>query len=210
MKPLRKRMLCGAAATLIAAVVWGESVSWRASRSRLGSEPTPPTTGGPVAVVVFGFRNRGTERANALNRWRVRTALRSASRTHHTTLICCGGDPGSTGISEAQLLARYAVGERGWTDNVELETASTSTWENVLNVIPLIEDAAGIVFASDPLHALKARLYLTALRPDLAARLVRAKDFRLGEWALLKPFSAIYGLRALSQAKRIIAAGGPT
>jgi hypothetical protein len=73
----------------------------------------------------------------------------------------------------------------------------------------MIEEADGIVFTSDPLHALKARLYLRAVRPDLAARLARARDYRLGEWALLKPFAAIYGLRALSQAKRRVAAGGP-
>ncbi|MGG7575859.1 hypothetical protein [Streptomyces sirii] len=44
---------------------------------------------------------------------------------------------------------------------------------------------------------LKARAYLRRQRPDLAERLVPAQDYRPGEWAVLKPLLALYGLWTL-------------
>jgi hypothetical protein len=90
-------------------------------------------------------------------------------------------------------MAAYAVEQRGYSGKVVLEEESRTTWENVVNAIPLVEDADRIV--SNSLHAQKARRYLHRLRPDLARRLVRADDYRPGEWAPLKPFFAVYGLR---------------
>jgi uncharacterized SAM-binding protein YcdF (DUF218 family) len=78
-----------------------------------------------------------------------------------------------------------------------VETDSRCTWENVRNVIPLIEDADRIKIVSHSLHAEKARAYLWRQRPDLAARVVRAQDYRLGEWLLVKPGLALLGLRNL-------------
>jgi hypothetical protein len=80
---------------------------------------------------------------------------------------------------------------------VVLEEESRTTWENVAYAVPLIEDADRIKIVSNPLHAEKARLYLHRQCPDLARRLVRAKDYRPGEWAPLKPLFAVYGLRRL-------------
>ncbi len=56
---------------------------------------------------------------------------------------------------------------------------------------------------SHSLHAEKGREYLWRQRPDLATRLVRGRDYRLGEWVLVKPALAVLGLRNL----RRIAAG---
>jgi hypothetical protein len=81
-----------------------------------------------------------------------------------------------------------------------LEEESRTTLENVVNAIPLVEDADRVKIVSNPLHAQKARLYLHRERPDLARKLVRAKDYRPGEWAPLKPFFAVYGLRRLTKA----------
>ncbi|WAM00564.1 hypothetical protein NOO62_05580 [Streptomyces sp. Je 1-369] len=39
--------------------------------------------------------------------------------------------------------------------------------------------------------------YLRRQRPDLAEKLVRAEDYRLGEWVLGKPLLALYGLWSL-------------
>ena len=60
-------------------LLWGELVHRRASRRGLGSAAP---TGGREAVVVLGFRNRGT-RANYLNRYRVRAGLRSQDPDRH-------------------------------------------------------------------------------------------------------------------------------
>lgn len=53
---------------------------------------------------------------------------------------------------------------------VLLEGQSTTTWENITKLIPLIEDADRIKIASQPAHALKARAYLRRQRHDLTER----------------------------------------
>jgi uncharacterized SAM-binding protein YcdF (DUF218 family) len=182
---------------------WGEVVHWRASRA-LVRAPWPARS---EAVVVLGCRNRRGDRANALNRWRVRAALRSVDHTSPSSiLVCSGGMTSSTNsVSEAALLARYAVSERGFAGTVRLDERSRSTWENVRNVIPFVEDVDQIKIVSNPLHGQKARLYLRHLRPDLAERLVRAADYRLGEAWPIKPLFALYGLRTLARARRNLA-----
>lgn len=177
---------------------WGEFVHWRASRA-LAQKRLPART---EAIVVLGYRNTRGDRANVLNRWRVRVALRSIDPTMDTSTLVCSGGSGAASVSEAALLADYAVAERGFTGQVRLEDRSRSTWQNVENVIPLLEHVDQIKIGSNPLHAQKARLYLSHLRPDLAGRLVRAADYRLGEAWPLKPLFALYGLRDLARSTR--------
>ncbi len=193
MTPLRSTLGCAAVAAL--AVVWAEAVHWRASRHL-----TNPDRGGAEAVVVLGYRNPDHARANAMNRWRVRAGLRSVDPAAPSSrVVFCGGP------HEAAVMARYAVEDRGFTGEVVLEEKSRTTWENVGNAVPLIEDAERIKFVSNPLHALKARLYLRRQRPDLASRMVRSRDYRVGEWAPLKPAFAAYGLVTLSRARKQLA-----
>ena len=175
-----------------AALVWGEWLNWRWSRALVGN-----SAGSSEAVVVLGYRN-SQPTANLVNRWRVRAGLRSiaADNARDTRVIFSGGTV-SGEASEAQLMADYAKSELDFDGTVLLEDRSATTWENVTNVIPLIEDAAHIKIASQPAHALKARAYLRRQRPDLAERLVRAADYRPGEWLLLKPLLALYGLSTL-------------
>jgi hypothetical protein len=147
-----------------------------------------------------------------VNRWRVRAGLRSRQTAAGQTaagqtaagktaagrarLILCGG-PAAGAVSEAELMALYARRARGYRGELALDTTSLTTWENVRNAIPLIEDAARIKIVSHSLHAEKARAYLHHQRSDLAARLVRADDYRFGEWILAKPFLALVGKRQL-------------
>ncbi|MFF4033417.1 YdcF family protein [Streptomyces sviceus] len=176
----------------VAALVWGEWLNWRWSRVRVGDGG-----GASSAVVVLGYRNPGSS-ANLVNRWRVRAGIRSltADGTHGARLILSGGATGS-GATEARLMADYATSVLGFEGPVLLEERSTTTWENITNVIPLLEDVDRIKIVSQPAHALKARAYLRRQRPDLAERLVRADDYRPGEWTVVKPLLALYGLWAL-------------
>ncbi|MFI7316397.1 YdcF family protein [Streptomyces venezuelae] len=208
-----------AAATGVAAVVgalgWGEWLNWRWSRRLVGDGGS-----GSEAVVVLGYRNPQAT-ANLINRWRVRAGIRSitptaastptstptltAAVTHaqDTRLIFSGGTTGTgragggTGITEAQVMADYATSVLGFDGTVLLEERSTTTWENITNVIPFLEGVDRIKIASQPAHALKARAYLRRQRPDLAERLVRAADYRPGEWVFVKPVLALYGLWTL-------------
>ncbi|WP_030675650.1 YdcF family protein [Streptomyces sp. NRRL B-1347] len=172
-----------------AALVWSEWLNWRWSRTLVGRRE-----GAVEAVVVLGFRNPQAT-ANLVSRWRVRAGLRSlaADRADSTRVIFSGGATGGD-TTEARLMADYAQSVLGFRGTVTLEDQSTTTWENITNVIPLLEDADRIKIVSQPAHALKARAYLRRQRPDLAERLVRADDYRFGEWIAAKPLLALYGL----------------
>jgi len=94
-------------------------------------------------------------------------------------------------------MARYAR-ECGFTGTVRLDTTSTTTWENIQNAVPMIEDADSIKIVSNSLHAEKGRAYLWRLRPDLARRLRRGAEHRFGEILLLKPAATVLGYRGLA------------
>lgn len=186
----------GALATALAA----EAVSEWASRHDLGDR-ADVGAGLDEAVVVLGYGNRGG-RANAINRWRVRVGLRSRNpAAADSTLVLCGGAVHGD-ISEAELLARYARDELGAPGPFVLDDTSRTTWENIAHAVPVLEGADRIVIASDPLHALRARRYLRRQRPDLARRLARADDQRLGEMTWLKALVVAVGLEALRRDAR--------
>ncbi|MDQ0947055.1 uncharacterized SAM-binding protein YcdF (DUF218 family) [Streptomyces phaeochromogenes] len=173
----------------VAALVWSEWLNWRWSRTLVGN-----SEGAAEAVVVLGYRNpRAT--ANVINRWRVRAGLRSiAADSAQGTRVIFSGGATSSGASEAQVMADYAKSVLEFDGTVLLEDQSATTWENITNVIPLLEDVDHIKIASQPAHALKARAYLRRQRPDLAEKLVRADDYRPGEWLAVKPLLAAYGI----------------
>jgi uncharacterized SAM-binding protein YcdF (DUF218 family) len=181
-----------------AVLSWGEWVDWRASRRGV---TRASHSSGSEAIVVLGYGNRGT-RANYLNRYRVRAGLRSIGpQASETVLILSGGTVHSS-IPEAELMAQYARETLGYTGRLQVETESRSTLENIQNVVPLIEGFDTIKIVSNSLHAEMARGYLLTLRPDLAARLARAEEYRFGEITLLKPFSAVLALRHTRQRRR--------
>ncbi|MEJ8646742.1 YdcF family protein [Streptomyces sp. MS1.AVA.3] len=186
------RRRTGLAMAGAAALAWGEWLNWRWSRALVGN-----SGGAAEAVVVLGYRNPQAT-ANLINRWRVRAGVRSlaADGARGTRVIFSGGAT-SGGAAEAQLMSDYAKSVLGFDGTVLLEDQSGTTWENITNVIPLLEDVDRIKIASQPAHALKARAYLRRQRPDLAERLVRADDYRPGEWMVAKPLLALYGLWTL-------------
>ncbi|MFJ2297060.1 YdcF family protein [Streptomyces sp. NPDC087894] len=160
----------------------GRVVELALSRALVGSNG-----GASAAVVVLGYRNPQAT-ATLINRWRVRAGIRSiaADGAHGACVIFSGGAT-SSGAAEAQLMADYATSVLDFDGTVLLEDQSTTTWENIANVIPLLEEVDRIKIASQSAHALRARAYLRRQRPDLAERLVRADDCRPGEWVVVKP-----------------------
>ncbi|MFD6699187.1 MULTISPECIES: YdcF family protein [unclassified Microbacterium] len=185
-KSLLLMLSVGPAAAGMAFLLWGEAVS--ACASVRGLERGRP--GGQRAVLVLGYGNRGS-RANAVNRYRVRAGLRTL-RSAHDALIFSGGAVRGP-EPEARILARYAAA-RGYRGRMLLETESRSTEENIRNSIVLLEDAGEIAVVSNALHAERARELLRAARPDLAARLVRADDYRFGEIPVIKAIAAALAL----------------
>ncbi|MFE3186037.1 YdcF family protein [Streptomyces violascens] len=186
------RRRAGLATAGVAALAWGEWLNWRWSRALVGNR------GGAVeAVVVLGYRNPRTT-PNFINRWRVRAGIRSAATdSARDTRVIFSGGATSSRQAEAHLMADFAKSVLAFDGTVLLEDQSRTTWENIAHVIPLLEDVDRIKIVSHPAHALKARAYLRRQRPDLAERLVRADDYRPGEWILVKPLLALYGLWTL-------------
>lgn len=172
--------------------LWAEAVDRRSTARELGAAGDP---NGLEAVVVLGYGNRG-RRANAVNRYRVRAALRSFSgRSRERLLVLCGGSVAGP-VSEARVLLDEAR-RQGYDGAVALDEASTTTYENVVNAIPLVERADAIRIVSNGLHAQKARAYLRRPRPDLGARLMPGREHRFGEIPVIKVFATLLGLAAL-------------
>ncbi len=183
-----------AAAVGLSVIAGGEVVHARAAR-RAAKLPLP-APGSRLVVVVLGFGNRGT-RINMVNRWRARIAVRTAGRARaagaSASILCSGGAVRGP-IAEATLLRDHITAALGWDGDVSVEADSTSTWENVPNAGPWIDAADQVAFASNGLHAEKARTYFRRQYPDRAAALVSAEDHRFGEMALVKPIFAAVGL----------------
>ena len=115
-------------------------------------------------------------------------------------LVLCGGAV-SGPVPEAEAMENYARA-RGYAGPIRLDRESRSTLQNIENAIPLIEDAASVAIVSNSVHALKGRILLRELRPDLADRLVRGADYRFGEQILVKPIAAVAGLADLRALRR--------
>lgn len=192
----------------MAVLGFGEATHWLASHRRLGNRASTggaQAIGGSEAIVVLGYKNPGV-RANYINRYRVRAALRSIDPVaQQSAVVFCGG-PVAGPVAEAELMDTYARERLGYSGPSALDRTSVTTWENIQHAIPLIESADVIKIVSNSMHAEKGRAYLWKLRPDLAERLVRGADYRFGEITFVKPLAAVLGLknvRALRLANRL-------
>lgn len=184
-----RRLFWTGFAIYTALAAWAEFVHWRSSRRMLGDVVRTAGAGSTEAVVVLGYGNR-EDRANFVNRYRVRAGIRSIDRTADSTVVMCGGTvEGDT--PEAVVMERFAREELEYTGRIVLEPDSRSTWENIENAIGLIEHADAIKIVSNSPHAEVAREYLRQQRPDLAERLVRADEHRFGEIVPMKIAAAV-------------------
>lgn len=165
-----------------------EFAHWRASLRSLGTRGlgSAGRAARSEAVIVLGYRSTKAGDLHPLQAWRTRIAVRSMDPDLDSRLVFSGGVTRG-GRSEASVMAAYATGRLGVSaDRILLEEEARSTGENVAFCIPLVESADLIKIASNSLHALRARRYLREQRPDLADRLVRAADYRVGEFWWLK------------------------
>lgn len=175
-------------------LAWGEGESWRVSRHDLPA-PTAVAHGGVEAIVVLGFPSSHADRISAVQRYRVRIAVRSRDpAAHRSVLVFTGRSPhrARSRRSEAAVMAEYAILRWGVDPaDVILEEEAESTWENIRNVIPLLGDFPVVKIASNTFHARKGRRYLHKQAPHLAAHLLPAADHRFGELTLAKPLLAV-------------------
>lgn len=180
---MRKLACLVAASTIIA---WAEWVTWRASREWLPPNATDPRPVVPgECVVVLGNPIR------AVQRYRVRVAVRSTDPAHARFIF--SGAAVRTPVSEAQMMADYAIGMLGVpAANVVIEDQSRTTVENIVNSTPLMADSPVVKIASDTFHARRARSILRRESPQLAHRLVRTRDYVPFEFVLLHAFAVAF------------------
>jgi uncharacterized SAM-binding protein YcdF (DUF218 family) len=180
-----------------------ELLHWRASRRLVRAGAA-----GAEAILVLGYSSRNPTRLHPLQRWRTQIAVRSMDAKRDTQLVFTGAARRG-GPSEAEVMAAYArdvLGVPG--ERISLETEAISTWENVQRSLPQLESAGIIKVASDPMHAARAREYLSRLRPELASRLAAADDYRFGENWWLKLATAAFELQLLARRRLLRARHG--
>ena len=177
-----------------AACAGAEWATWRASREFLehGGTDSRRVVAGET-VLVLGCPQQ------VLQRWRVRIAVRSTD-PDRARFVFSGGAV-RTQAPEARMMADYAVSQLGVpAENVVVEDQSRTTVENIVNSAPLVSDSPAIKIASDTFHARRARRILRRQSPELARRLVRARDYVPFEWgpahAMLLVFESYRSRRA--------------
>ncbi|MCS6711141.1 YdcF family protein [Brachybacterium sp. EF45031] len=183
--------------TLIAAQVAAEVVAHRATRALVG-----PRREGSLVVMVLGYGNVSATRANVINRWRVRAGLRSLDSAAPRSVLLLTGGCERGPVPEAELMARYARTERGFTGEILQESASRSTVENVHLSAPQLEEFDRIRIVSQPLHAQLARAYLHTWYPHLARCLERGEEHRWWEGIGVRFGELRLGVPALRRARR--------
>ncbi|MQY17740.1 YdcF family protein [Nocardia macrotermitis] len=188
--------VAGWAIALGAAIVSGSEWMHRsATRRYLGAQPD--SGHGTHALVVLGFPARADGSTHPLQRWRCRIAARSM--TPGALVIFSGAAVVGPWV-EAEVMARYAREHLGIpAESIRTETEAENTWQNIEFTIPLIEHADRVTIVSSPMHAARARRYLHLQRPDLAARLIPADDYRPFEAWWLKTPTAAHELAAIAR-----------
>ena len=182
-----------AAASRRASTVRRESPIRQSSGDVSVSESRAVFAGASVARIVRPFAVSGIARPSAVS------DIARASAAAEVLVLCGGAVSGP--VPEAEAMENYARA-RGYAGPIRLDRESRSTLQNIENAIPLIEDAASVAIVSNSVHALKGRILLRKLRPDLADRLVRGADYRFGEQILVKPIAAVAGLADLRALRR--------
>lgn len=166
-------------AVLSAVFGWAEWTTWKVSRDDLPAGATDPRRIVPgESVLVLGCP------LPILQRWRVRIAVRSTDPESARFVFSGGAVPGQ--IPEAQMMADHAVRQHGVpARNIAVEDHSRTTVENIANSAPLLADSLAIKIASNTFHARRAREILRRKSPELAARLIRARDYLPSEYGPL-------------------------
>jgi DUF218 domain len=168
--------LMGAAGAAAGLIGWAEWKTWSVSRDLLSI--SVPRDGARVSVLVLGCP------LPVLQRWLVRIAVRSTD-PERARFVFSGGAV-RTPVSEAQMMADYAVQALGVPPgNVTIEDQSRTTAENIVNSAELLADDSVIMIASNTFHARRARQLIRDESPELASRLIRARDYIPLEWGLL-------------------------
>ena len=201
LRPLESDGL-GAAASRRASAVRRESPIRQSSGDVSISESRAVFADASLARIVRPSAVSGIVRPSAVSDIARASAVSDIARASAAAevLVLCGGAV-SGPVPEAEAMENYARA-RGYTGPIRLDRESRSTLQNIENAIPLIEDAASVAIVSNSVHALKGRILLRELRPDIADRLVRGADYRFGEQILVKPIAAVAGLADLRALRR--------
>jgi uncharacterized SAM-binding protein YcdF (DUF218 family) len=181
-----------AAGAVVVPVAAAELLHWQASHGLLTAGPAPAAAS--EAVVVLGYPTPRSGRLHPLQRWRVEIGVRSMRPGRDSRLVFTGaGKPGRP--SEAEVMSAYAQERFGVpADQIVLEREARNTQQNVELSMRLVDGVQVVTFASDPLHAARARRYALELLPAGSVRLETGQGYRVLDRPLLKVATAAYEL----------------
>ncbi len=109
-----------------------------------------------------------------LRRVQTATELYHAGKVHR--LIFSGGKGSEHQQSEAEVMQGVALSQGVSPASIAIETQSNSTWENVHNVLPLLQNCDSTIGISDDYHL--ARIELIAWRQGLSLSTYPAETAR--------------------------------
>ncbi|MCM3022681.1 YdcF family protein [Weizmannia ginsengihumi] len=132
--------------------LWILTSRWMANGKR------PLADGKYEYALVLGAKVNGKELSNAL-RYRLEAALEYANRYPAVKLILSGGQGPDEEVSEAEAMKTFLV-ERGISeDRLILESASTSTYENILFSKKLLPRAVkAVTLITNDYHLKRAKV----------------------------------------------------
>ncbi|MBS4218828.1 YdcF family protein [Bacillus sp. FJAT-49711] len=142
----------------------------------------PAANGKNEYAIILGAKVNGEIPSLSL-RYRLEAALNYANEHHHVKFILSGGQGPDEDISEAEAMRRYLVEHGIKEDRLILETASTSTYENIQfskKLLPASINSVTII--TSDFHLARARKI--ARRLDLESDTVAAKTPKVVKWKL--------------------------
>lgn len=146
---------------------------WLLSGKWMTDGQQPSADGSNEYAIILGAKVNGETPSLSL-RFRLETALSYAEANPHVKLILSGGQGPDEGISEAEAMRRYLTEHGIEEERLLLESASTSTYENIYNSKRLLPDnVEEVTIITSDYHLARARFIAGKL--DLESDALAAK-----------------------------------
>lgn len=118
--------------------------------------------------IVFGAAVHGNSRPGPAIERRINAGVSLYQAQRIERFIFTGGLGTGMQASEAEVMRDLAVSLGIPPDRIRIEPFSTSTWNNIRNIVPLLSDCDSYVGISDPYHLARIKLIGKKQGIDLA------------------------------------------
>jgi uncharacterized SAM-binding protein YcdF (DUF218 family) len=109
------------------------------------------------AMIILGAKLNGSDLSLTLKN-RMDTALNYLQHNQQTRVIVSGGKGGNELIPEAEAMKTYLLNHHINAERIQMDTQSTSTYENILFSKKLLHDDHHVILVSNDFHMLRASM----------------------------------------------------